>query len=223
MAANKHAVDARAHECAALREPDAQCCNRLGADRAEALLATLAQYAHARAGKVQILEPQRGQLGEPQPARIQQFHERQVARRQCIVGLERQQARHLIHIQCLRQAPGGFWAGYFERRIALQCALAQQEAEESSQGGEPALDAAALQTARMALRGKAAHVLMIEPIPLLNAVALAPVLQRAQIAPVSADRMHRQPPFSGHKALKALEPLRSRGAHRLLKAAPARR
>jgi len=66
-------------------------------------------------------------------------------------------------------------------------------------------------------------MLMIERIPLVNAVALAPVLQRAQIAPVSGDRMHRQPPLSGHEALKALEPLQSLGAHRLLKAAPVRR
>jgi hypothetical protein len=35
--------------------------------------------------------------------------------------------------------------------------------------------------------------------------------------------MHRQPPLSGHEALKALEPLQSLGAHRLLKAAPVRR
>ena len=54
VTADKYALDTRAHERGALREPDPQRCNRLGADRTDALFAALAQYAHAGAGKVQI-------------------------------------------------------------------------------------------------------------------------------------------------------------------------
>ena len=148
-----------------------------------------------------------------QAAGIEHLHERQVAHLERIGGLEVEQPRHLIDIERVRQTLAGFRGRDVERRIALEHALALQEGEECAQCREAALDAAALEAACVSARGEGAHVLVIERVPSLDALLLAPLHQRLEIVAIGGQGVRGQTTFRRQVAFEAFEPLPGFGVH----------
>src|ERR1022692_858080 len=79
VARDEQRLAVRTSQRRALLEPMTQRLDRFAADRGDALLAALADDPCAALVKIQIPERKSGQLSEPQTARIEQFHEREVA------------------------------------------------------------------------------------------------------------------------------------------------
>ena len=107
--------------------------------------------------QVQDREVEADELRQPQARGIEQLHDGQVAGGERVPGRDRQQARHLIDIERLRQAPRRLGRPHVEARIAAdprdlalavtaasqRMRLALQEPEEAAHRRQPPLDAAA--------------------------------------------------------------------------------
>ena len=200
---------------AALGEPAPDRVDGVAADRYDPGLAALAGDAHRAVTKVDVLEIEPEQLGQPKARRIEELHDRLVADAEPLVAAEFEQTAHRVGIQRHGQALARFRRLHARGRIVLELSLAQQEAEETSHGREPALDRRGRQPAPVGACGELADVLRIERLPAGDALRFAEFDQRPEIARVTCARVCGELPLVAQAREKAVDAARERPAHAL--------
>src|ERR1700733_8489230 len=86
------------------RQPAPERLCRLGPDRDDTRLAPLAEHVHGAVFEVKVRKVKPDELGEAQPRRVEELHQRVIAHEQRLLGPSFQELAHLIGVECVRQA-----------------------------------------------------------------------------------------------------------------------
>ncbi len=212
------------------RAEGAQRGDRMPTDRQHARLAALAEHAHFAALQIQLQPAQPDQLGQAQPAGVEQLQHRTVAQRQPAAAVASHQRAGLVHVQHLRQLAPHLRATHAEQRIMRQRAFAAELAKQAAAGRQQPLQAFRGQRRVVlfaAVRGgdKRAHQVGIQRIETGQLAHLHEAQQLGQVTAIGGQRVRRGMALLGQPTQPLLD-LGSRAHPRLrthLASAPARR
>src|SRR5688572_6711804 len=189
-----------------LLEPARDCFECVLAYRHYSRLAAFAEHPHGAIATVEVAEVQADELGETQPGRIEQLHDRFVTQTQLRVRAEFQQPRHEIDVHRVGQAFARFRRLHAYRRIRVERALAKHEVEEAAQSAQPPLNRARRRTLAELRRREHAHVLTIHAAPVADIVTTAVADEPLQIAAIADIGVRREPAFDRKMRQKARQP-----------------
>lgn len=205
---------AGANQGGALLEPIAQGVDGKSADRQHPRLSALAEDAHGAVRKVDRRDIQVYQLAQAQTRRVEQLHDRFVARRQIIVRPKLEQAGHLVRIQRSRQTFFALRRMHVLRGVQLAAAFPEQKLVKCAHRRQSSLDAAPSQPPGMTGRGKGAQLRVLERAPTHYFARVAKRAQPEQIVAVGRNGMFAHPAFVLEMRGEALDPLALSRIHR---------